>query len=236
MNTVICFSQPSCADLWVLSMENVKDPLKSLSTIFEYDRPFLTGEIEDFHAELSLVTLDTSTDVDVRQLFETAKNVALYSRFVYRFHQVAESVGFGALELTLKRHHSRLASGRTPVGLVRLLRWSFDTGLLDAAYFGDRLDDLTKAGIRKERERSADKLRDAGQVPEDPNRPITKDDMQDGLTRSLGVHYYIGVVSGLRNNLSHGSTMLAPSCISSLRRTAELINYLNSNAQARSII
>jgi hypothetical protein len=54
-------------------MENVKDPLKSLSTIFEYDRPFLTGEVEDFHAELSLVTLNPGIDVGVRQLFETAK-------------------------------------------------------------------------------------------------------------------------------------------------------------------
>tara|TARA_R110000772_G_scaffold108722_4_gene211834 strand:+ start:45186 stop:45842 length:657 start_codon:yes stop_codon:yes gene_type:complete len=217
-------------------MEDVEDPLKSLSTIFEYDRPFLTGEIEDFHADLSSVTLDTSIDVDVRQLFETAKNVALYSRFVYRFHQVAESVGFGALELTLKRLHSKLASGKTPIGLGRLLRWAFDAGFLDTAYFGDHLDDLTKSGIRKERKRSADKLRDAGQVSEDPNRPITKDDMQDGLTRNLGIHYYIGTVSGLRNNLSHGSTMLVPGSISSLRRTADLINHINSNAQARSII
>jgi len=217
-------------------MENVKDPLKLLSTIFEYDRPSLAGEIEDFHAELSLVTLDTSIDVDVRQLFETAKNVALYSRFVYRFHQVAESVGFSALELALKRIHTKLASGKTPIGLGRLLRWVFDVGLLDAAYFGDRLDDLTKSGIRKERKRSADKLRSVGQVPEDPNRPITKDDMHDGLTRNLGVHYYIGIVSGQRNNLSHGSTMLEPGSISSLRRTAELINHINSNTQARSII
>jgi hypothetical protein len=47
-------------------MENVKDPFKSLSTIFEYDRPFRTGDVEGFHAELSLVTLGTTIDVDVR--------------------------------------------------------------------------------------------------------------------------------------------------------------------------
>ncbi|WP_269619642.1 hypothetical protein [Zhongshania sp. BJYM1] len=54
-----------------------------------------------------------------------------------------------------------------------------------------------------------------GQVPEEPDRPITIDDMQDGLTRNLGVHNYIGIVSGLRNNLSHGSTMVEPDSISS---------------------
>jgi hypothetical protein len=111
-------------------MEGIEDPLKSLSTIFEYDRPFLTGEVEDFHAELSLVTLDPGIDVDVRQLFETAKNVALYSCFVYRFHQVAESVGFSALELALKRLHTKLASGKMPIGLGRLLGWAFDAGFL----------------------------------------------------------------------------------------------------------
>lgn len=213
-------------------MEDVEDPLKSLTDIFEYDRPFLVGEIEDFHAELSLITLDPWVDVDVRQLFETAKNVALYSRFVYRFHQVAESVGFSALELALKRIHAKHAAGKAPTGLARLLRWAFEAGLLNTGYFGDQLESLTKAGIREVRERAAAKLRDAGQMPEDPSRPITAEGLQEGFIRNLGVYHYIGVVSGLRNGLSHGSTMLVPSSISSLRRAAELINYLNRDEQS----
>jgi hypothetical protein len=94
---------------------------------------------------------------------------------------VAVGVGFSTLELVLKRIHAKLAHGNKPIGLGRLMRWAFEAELLDTAYFGDRLDDLTKSGIRKERKHSADKLCDAGQVPEDPNLPITKDDMQDGL-------------------------------------------------------
>ena len=213
-------------------MEHVEDPLKLLTGIFEYDRPFIAGDIEDFHAELSLITLDSRIDVDVRQLFETAKNVALYSRFVYRFHQVAESVGFSALELALKRIHAKSTPGKPPMGLSQLLRWAFRSGLLNEDYFGDQLENLTKAGIREERERAAAKLRDAGQTPEDPNRPLTVEDMQDGLTRNLGVYHYIGVVCGLRNSLSHGSTMLVPGSISSLRRAAELINYLNRDVKS----
>jgi hypothetical protein len=213
-------------------MEYVEDPLKSLAGIFEYDRPFLAGDIEDFHAELALITLDSRIDVDVRQLFETAKNVALYSRFVYRFHQVAESVGFSALELALKTLHAKSTSEKPPMGLSQLLRWAFRCGLLNEDYFGDQLEDFTRAGIREERERAAAKLRDSGQTPEGTNRPITEEDMQDGFTRNLGVYHYIGVVSGLRNGLSHGSTMLMPSSISSLRRAAELINYLNRDVKS----
>lgn len=50
---------------------------------------------------MSELTLHSGVPVAVLQTFETAKNVSLYSWFVYRFHRVAELVVYSALEFAL---------------------------------------------------------------------------------------------------------------------------------------
>jgi hypothetical protein len=84
--------------------EEVPDPLKALSEVYAPDarQAHFVGTLADAHAILTQITLHTGVPVNVRQLFETAKNVSLYSWFVYRFHQVAESVAYSALEMALR--------------------------------------------------------------------------------------------------------------------------------------
>jgi hypothetical protein len=82
--------------------EEIEDPLKALAEVGEPDpRQALMGiGLNGIHAALSALVLGARVPLNVRQL--NAKNVALYSWFVYRFHQVAELVGYSALELALK--------------------------------------------------------------------------------------------------------------------------------------
>ena len=82
--------------------EDVEDPLKSLNEICSPDprQKHFTGSLSDRHHILSEINLHLGVPVDVRQLFETAKNLCLYTWFVYRFHQVAELHVTGNVKLT----------------------------------------------------------------------------------------------------------------------------------------
>src|SRR6266849_4150437 len=84
--------------------EEVQDPLKPLSEVYAPDarQGHFMGTLADAHAILTAIALHTGVPINVRQLFDTAKNVSLYSWFVYRFHQVAESVAYSALEMALR--------------------------------------------------------------------------------------------------------------------------------------
>ncbi len=48
--------------------------------------------LQAIHVALLELQITDRAPANVRQLFETAKNVALYTWFVFRFHQVNELV------------------------------------------------------------------------------------------------------------------------------------------------
>ncbi len=87
-----------------MSESDVEDPLKHFSEIFEPDKRHRNSpvDIKSIHRILDGITLNNQVPNSVRQLFETAKNLSLYSWYVYRFHQVSETVAYSALELALK--------------------------------------------------------------------------------------------------------------------------------------
>src|SRR6266404_6682910 len=91
------------------------DALKSVAAMFEPDARQLNWWIrneddgsarpmtlEDHHANISQVTLSDSVPEDVRQHMETAKNLALFSWYVYRFIPVAELQAYNAFEWSLR--------------------------------------------------------------------------------------------------------------------------------------
>lgn len=218
-----------------LRMNNrVEDPLKSLDELFEIDRPFVSGSIEDSHSVLSSINLSENVPVDVRQLFETAKNVALYSRFAYRFHQVAEMVSFSALEFSLKELLStNYPDERLPTGIGQLLKRTKNKGIFQNDFFGENLNTATENGIRRELSEKAKKEEAQFGAPiVDPNREITRKELEEGIKRSVAVDGYIKVLLGLRNDLAHGSGSLSPTGFLSLRRRAELINYLYAKSKS----
>ena len=117
----------------------IDDPLKSLAEICQPDprRTNIIGSLAAEHEDLASIELNDNVPQVAAQLFETAKNVSLYSWFVYRFHPVAESVGFSALELALnlrKTGATVLPPDFRSSGLSKLLREAIDTGLLRESF------------------------------------------------------------------------------------------------------
>jgi hypothetical protein len=83
---------------------DIDDPLKPVDRITEPDprHDGSAGTRELLHANLDSIRLHAGVPMHVRQLFETAKNLSLYSWFVYRFHPIAQLIGYASLERALK--------------------------------------------------------------------------------------------------------------------------------------
>jgi len=121
----------------------IDDPLKPLAEITAPDvrRANIVGTLAAEHADLDCIQLNDAVPDIAAQLFETAKNVSLYSWFVYRFHPVAESVAFAALELALNLRRTGmtlLPPDFRSLGLSRLLRDAIDSGVLSESSFPSR--------------------------------------------------------------------------------------------------
>lgn len=65
------------------------------------------GTPDSLHADLNVIAIHDGVPLHVRQLFETAKNLSLYSWFVYRFHPIAQLIGHSSLEQALKERVAR---------------------------------------------------------------------------------------------------------------------------------
>lgn len=212
-----------------MSNDLVEDPLKKLEDVLEPDerQSYMLGELHDYHKVLSEIKLNHNVPVEVRQLFETAKNVSLYTYFVYRFHQVSEIVGYSALELAIKilcENDDEL--DEVPHGLGKLMFHAKKKKWLDNEYFDD-LQESTAIGIKQKRIKQAEKeLKNHGKLLNDPDRDITESDIRDGINKSYAVDGLISFTLKFRNNLAHGSKMLYPSSMSMLEKTAGIINYI----------
>lgn len=116
-------------------MNHVDDPMKPLEEVYSADlrqKKFMNN-LEDNHRLLSKIVLTDKTPIEVRQLFETAKNVSWYSRFAYRFHQVSEMVAFSAPKMALKEKfkmaHPNENAPKNPHRLIEYAlskHWVFD--------------------------------------------------------------------------------------------------------------
>ena len=77
--------------------------------------------IESIYRLIQPITLGSKVPDEVRSHFETAKNLALYSWFVYSFNVVAAMHAFASLEMAL-----RTKSGDTKTPFKGLLNKSFN--------------------------------------------------------------------------------------------------------------
>ena len=81
------------------------------------------GTLEEHHAVVSAWTLHDGVPQEVREIFETARNLYLYSWFVYRFQPVAWFWSWTAVEAAL-RLRAEIAPGQraTLAGLLASAR------------------------------------------------------------------------------------------------------------------
>ena len=97
--------------------------------------------IADHHNRVGAISIDSAAPLDVRVLFDRARNVFLYAWYCYDLLVVSEMQAFGALELALKLR--LLGPSEVISGLGSLLQKARQDGLLPSKVGGfDELDAL----------------------------------------------------------------------------------------------
>lgn len=219
-------------DITMSESDRVEDPLRPLDEIFQPDKRHITDglRIENVHEVLSKINLIDDVPVQVRQLFETAKNVSLYSWFFYRFHQVAELVAFSALEMALKDRYYKenpdKDTEKNRISFAQLLRhaekekwienrrFSFGRGLAHSRVLQKKEAEIIQSGILKN---PGDSVPLAEPTEEEINQEMDEIDIVGGIVQAQ---------AKIRNDLAHGSTRLDSGSISRLMKTAEIINQV----------
>ena len=115
--------------------QTFQEQLKPLEQIFEPDerQKAFSRTLQDRHESLSQIILNDNVPLNVKELFETAKNLSLYSWFVYRFHQAAELISFSALEMALRERYlgenpPQNNSNKRPPSLGKLMQHAKNQG------------------------------------------------------------------------------------------------------------
>lgn len=188
------------------------DTLKAFNELLEPDsrqKHFavvnrLTGEarplsLRDKYQAVEMITLAQYVPDEIREHFDTARNLLVYSWFVYRFNQVAELHAFASLEFALKTK-----CGDSPKGLKKRLETAVERGW------------IMDSGFRYYRPGADENL--PGDEADSGN-PDTKDVQEYCKT-------LVETMPFIRNDLAHGSRMLHPNGLTTLAIVADLINQL----------
>jgi hypothetical protein len=166
--------------------------------------------IEDRWNNIAALILHDGVPATVRVHFETARNLLLYSWFVYRFQPVAEMHAYASVEYALKQW-AKVPPKEFGPGLNALLTRAVAEGVIrDAGFRHYR----KAAEYRAESARVAAELEGRDFEPEEPS-----DAQRYAKALCEAIPY-------LRNELAHGSPRLAPSGLRTLALCCDLINQL----------
>lgn len=213
--------------------EEVQDPLKPLDRVMKSD-PRHHGSLrvlEQQHSTLAGIQLHEGVPLEVRQLFETAKNVSLYTWFVYRFHQVAQLVAYTALERALKVRAAR-ETGITADNVKQSFRVLLQDAVQKSWLKPERFSDTKQLAHQHLEQEQVMRMIQGNRIGDQPVE-IPKISDTDILARRTQMTDYVNrIVNGLRhvrNHLAHGEPLLMPGSEETLRVVAETINQLFEN-------
>ena len=165
--------------------------------------------IEEHYRSIRIVEVTDRAPEHVREHFQTAQHLMLYSWYVYPFGVVGEMHAYASLEYALRL---RLGyDGDRPPGLRSLLNEAVAKGLLTDQGFVSYSEDGNWPVV------TGNSLMDANLALNAPG----------GLGRSR-VEALADIIPKLRNDFAHGSMNLWPPNIMVLRVVAEAINQLYS--------
>ncbi|MGB9145645.1 MAG: hypothetical protein WCC14_07475 [Acidobacteriaceae bacterium] len=209
--------------------EQVQDPLKPLHRVTEPDPRFqaFQATLEQQHEELEEIRLHAGVPLHVRQLFETAKNLSLYSWFVYRFHQVAELMAYTTLERALRErfaHERGMEVEKVRETLAPLMETATENGWLKSEHFSTTKNLAYQQLQQEQLIRLIQENRFGDQPVEVPEVPAA-----EIIARAAQLNYVERLAEGipyLRNHLAHGGPVLHPDSASTLRIVSEAINQL----------
>lgn len=170
-----------------------------------------TGEsrertLHDHYSAIQDIVLNAVVPAKIREHFETARNLLLYSWYVYRFGPVAELHAIASVEFALK-----VKNGKDKGGLKRLLdlaikeEWILDSGFKYYPVIKENLAEYTT---------------------DDIYRPDNKPDDPDSIDLQAYCKILAESLPYLRNEMAHGSQMVYPSGTATLAICADVINQL----------
>lgn len=187
-----------------------------------------TKTLEDHQANIAEVHLTEDVPEEIVVQFETAKNVFLYSWFVYRFGPVAELYAYTTLELALRTCFGIDGNALGPKSpqLKRLLTRAVAEGKVRAEQFSV-IQRLAESRARQRAIFAHIQAASEAGVEEvewdDANIAVQPEDIDHGYLDQL-----VEVIPYLRNNGAHGSRRLDNAGLSALGTVGEIINQLFS--------
>lgn len=207
------------------------DALKSIDQVLIADPRYKSVDLADWHSRVAEIVLVEPTPKEVKQLFENAKNIALYAYFAYRLHQPAEAIGYTALEKALKlkfeQEKDNFVVERTPKTLADYMDVAANQGWIRSEGYGSfRL--LASSRVQQKK---IDELIESGAFNHQESIPIPEPEEHEIIAemRAMGIaERVLHAGRHVRNNLAHGGGGLSPSAIGTLNKIAEEINQLFS--------
>jgi len=199
-----------------------------------------TGEtqplsLSDQYKSVAAYTLSEAVPEDVRILFDTARNLYLYSWVIYRFYNVAEQQAFACLEMALRERLKEemplpeeywpRKKRKQPPSLRSMLRYVIDRGYIQNEGFRTWRD---RGIIRSRQRHELEKLQEMEErglesIELDYSEVIvTDEDLQEYDYLSVLLKY----IPNARNNYAHGSGILHNQVLHSFEVVSELINQL----------
>ncbi|WP_428241153.1 hypothetical protein [Gynuella sp.] len=174
-----------------------------------------------------------TTPIEVKQIFENAKNIALYTYFAYRLHQPAEIIGYIALEKALKLkfelEQDSLVLEKQPKRLVDYINVALEHGWIKSeGYNSSHL----LASSRVQQKKMVDIIK-SGALDHRKSIPIPEAEENEIIAemREMGIaEKVLHAGRHVRNILAHGDGGLSPSSIGTLQKIAEEINQLYSGS------
>jgi len=185
--------------------------------------------VAEHHRAVANIKLVETVPEKIFVQFETAKNLYLYSWFVYRFFPVAEHHALTCLELGLRQRFSDVLPKKywdkpwKPT-LRPLLNFAIDTRVIKNECFRQWRDHVNlRAQERYAMERHREMIeRDLPQIELDYTLAIPNDHDRDWDYLPI----LLDVLPGIRNSYAHGSTLLHNQVLGTLELVSEILNQL----------
>jgi hypothetical protein len=212
---------------------STEDLLKNVEDICVADvrSKFSNTTLENRHKVIAQIKLSQSTPIPVQTHFETAKNLSLYSWFVYRFHQISELASYTTLEMALKYRYEQETENepdkkkRRLMTLNPLLKHAQEHGWIRNDGFPRRYNQAHENA----RTKKAYHKQETWDFEVNPSMPIdepTEEEVKEALEAMDITSTVTEVTHKLRNSLAHSPTMLHPGSVSTLVFVSEIINQL----------
>lgn len=205
--------------------------LKPFKEMFSFDdrQWFFVGNPREIHRQIEAIELDEDVPDEVRETFDLARNLGVYSMAVYNFNRLTPLIGFIALEKALKnvakdRAPDLFRGNRQPM-FSKLINRALNEGWITEEGIGDREGIARARVLDKKLAESATRMKRDGTDKDEVEDP-TQDEIRKEMTEMEVIKQICSSAKELRNGMAHGELPLQPNSWTLLHRTADLINQL----------